>query len=109
MAKGKTKPKTEKEPPVEVQPGETWMCCLCDDKPHFEGKRAFFGHCDETHAELVQGSGEERTIAANRGLGSHTDVDTWYSWDYAWMLPDGRQLGAQSIVRPRAKNDPMRH
>jgi hypothetical protein len=104
MPRGKPK----QEPREEVQPSDTWMCCLCEDRPHFDGQRAFFAHAAEVHPELIEEKESGgRTIRA-KSTASHVDAATWFSWDYTWMLPDGRQLAAQSVVQPRAKNDPMR-
>jgi hypothetical protein len=99
---------------AEVEPMSTYRCLRC---PQEEGKvfetdssKAFFDHLDAAHPGLVTRNEEgTRRVQGTKCLESvHLDGDTFYSWARTFGDSEGTPFLARSIVRPRAKNDPMR-
>jgi hypothetical protein len=97
-----TKPKTPKPKPEPVEAKDTITCALCAEHPVFDGRPAFFDHCEAAHPEFCyRDEAGKRKVRAQSKTGCHIDADRWFSWEFTWILADGTALAFEKQVMPR--------
>jgi len=75
---------------------EHWVfvCCLCADRPTFDGPHPNKGFVEH----MVAAHGMSSPLSVRKAMSAHLDATNWHQTDYRLLLPDeDTEIGRESV------------